>query len=526
METQGSETHAASKGPREGSGWWGEVRTVLPRRRRPRWRDLAPERRLVAVVILGAMAMSGGLSLHLAFKHPPYQADESSQVGYVLTLMDGSVPSLDTDVPAEKGGRELEVAVGRRWPFSVPYIHTAINPPYPYAASIPPALLTSAMGLRAGPLLGVRLFNVVCTTLAIYAVYRLGRELSGSRRVASVAVALFASIIAIAQHGALAYLEGPALLATTGVAWGLARFVRRRHLRDATILGLWCAAAAAVRTMSMAYAVAAGALAAVVGLVSQPAKRWIGLLGRLAGPSIVLVGWFWALNQLRYGNPTGTSEVYGQRASDPRSTLDIFFSWESFAIPLDYLLLEVTGVRGWWDISASRQQWVGVGALALLVAATALVAVRAGSAAHHPPAAAGDRRVVEAGRSLGAWIALLAVSVVAPATIAVHVSNGGAAHPRYLVPVLPVLAVAASLVLCRLGRWLPAAAVAAAVVLLVVRIPEASRVYQDVPWKVLAGPVVDRPGRLTALGVSGLGALSVGLAHVAMAWRTRPSDTT
>ncbi len=265
---------------------------------------------IVTVGVLGAAIVCAAIAGYLSFRHPPYQTDESSQVGYMIEVRNGRLPTLDTPVPASEGGPLLEAAVERPWPFSLPYIHTAINPPYPYAAAIAPAAITDAADLRGGPLLGFRLFNGFCMGLAVLAVHRLARELTGRDDTGLLAAALFGTLLTVPQLGSLAYLGGPAVLATTGACWWLARFVRTRSLSDATVLGLWCAGAASIRTMSTVYAVSVVVVALVVGLSGARRTRFWPLVVRVGLPGIVAVGRFYVLTSFRYGEPTGSEEVW------------------------------------------------------------------------------------------------------------------------------------------------------------------------------------------------------------------------
>jgi len=497
-----------------GDRWSAEVGRLVRRLvRRPRLAS-APTARAVSLGVLGVVVLSAGMSLYLAVRQPPYRTDESSQVGYVLSLRSGTLPSLDTLVPASAGGEMLEFAVGRPWPFSVPNIHTAINPPFVYAASIVPATLTDAAGVRAGPLLGVRLVNVLGTGLAVYLVYRMARELAADRVVGLLAAALVGTLASQVQAGAFAYLEGPALAATTGVAWWLARFVRSRTTLNATGLGLWCAAAAGVRTMSFAYAAAAGAIALGVAVATIHRDRWLPFALRIGVPTVVLVGWFYAVNVARYGEPTGSGEVYESIGEGP-SFLSVLFGVDSYAAPIDYMIFEIPGTRGWWEVPATRQ-WL-VAALSVVVVASAMLLLRNRA---RTGADAADGAGIGRAPHLGSWWALLGASVLPPIVLSAHVANGGAGHPRYLAPLVPVLATAVAVVVARAGRAVSLVVVVATVGLLCHRVSILGPQHDDSLFPALRGPILDRPLRFAVLAVALAGGVLLIGAHL---WLALPS---
>ena len=97
--------------------------------------------------VAGALLLVMGISTYLSMIHPPYLTDESSHLGYTMSLQEGTLPSLDTEVPLIEGDEIQARALSRPWPFSLPYIHVAINPPYPYLAAIPATEATEAATL-------------------------------------------------------------------------------------------------------------------------------------------------------------------------------------------------------------------------------------------------------------------------------------------------------------------------------------------------------------------------------------------
>ena len=330
--------------------------------------------RTVAIGVIGAMVFVGGVGLFLAFGNPAYQQDESSHVGYSLSLRQGVLPSIDTRVPTDGGGEFLKAALSRSYPFSNPDIHVANNPPFPYLVALPLTEVTTRLGVPGGPLLALRLLNLAGSVAAIGLAFLLGRELSGGKDfVGLVTAGLLSGVIGIAIVSATANVDGPAFAATTGVTWALARFARTRATRDATWLGLWCAGAAAVRPMSLVYAAVAGVLALFLGWRARGSSSIVPLTIRLAVPTVVLTGWFYLLNIGRYGDFTGSqalADKLGLRTGP--SLFHLLTGPQPFVQTLTYLVSEVYGRSPWWLYSGAREYLVTALAVALLAGAITL----------------------------------------------------------------------------------------------------------------------------------------------------------
>lgn len=426
--------------------------------------------RAVTLGVAGAILLLGGLACFLALSHQIFLTDESSHVGYTMSLREGVLPSLDTLVPTEGGGPELEQALERPWPFSVPYIHVANNPPFAYAAAIPFTEASARLGMDGKYLFGVRFANLLGGAVAVGLAYLLGRELSsGDRFVGLVTAGLIAGNIGIAVVTSVANIGGPAFAATTGTTWALARFARRRSLPAATHLGLWCAAAAAVRPMSAVFAMGACGIALLIGLRTHGMRILGPLLARLAAPAVILTGWFYALNVHRYGDPTGTSglDVPGPGTN---SHLDLLLSRSSFVDPLHYMLVEVYGRNPWWEYAGIHEYLVAAGAVAVVLAAIGL-AVRSERAPREW--STGPRLAVSS------WVSVALLGIIPALLIVQHMSIGGAGHPRYLMPTLPVLAAATALILSRLSRWLGVLAVVGYAIAALTRVEAASDLYRS-----------------------------------------------
>ncbi len=451
------------------------------------------QRRIVVVGLAGALAFVAAVGGYLAMVAGPYQQDESSHVGYALSLRQGDLPSIWTPVPTEGGGDHLRTALSRPWPFSDPDVHVANNPPFVYLASLPLVDLGIRTHVTDAPLLALRLVDLAGAVAAVAVAYLLGRELSGDRFVGCVTAGLLSSIIAISLLSAVANLDGPALAATTGVTWITARFARTRALRDATLLGLWCAGAAAVRPMSLVFAAVAGTMALLLGVRARGTSALVPLAARLAGPTVLLTGWFYALNWHRYGDVTGSDALMDKFGLESgRSLFDLLTSPDVSVEPFAYLVTEVYGRSPWWEYRGPRHYLIAAVAVGVVIAAIVLAA--RSSRSPRP-------RRDGAHPSLAAWICSAVLALVPIVLTAQHAAGGGAAHARYLLPVLPIIAAATALVGTRINRWFAVALVGSFAIAQLTRIRAAGNVYDGaLTPPQLRDPVVGQP--FLALGVA------------------------
>ncbi len=418
-----------------------------------------------ALGVLGAVLLLAGGSLYQALVTPPYRfIDEQAHVGYVLAIQEGQLPSIDTPIDQASAGPALRTRLVNE-PMRRRDVWVANNPPLTYVVAAGPAAATRALGLPGGPLLGLRLVNIAAVAAAVALVYLLGRDLSGGdRTVGLVAAGLVAAAPHLGFVSALGFNDGVSILATTGVLLGLARVAGARPpsvTSQAAIrwLGVWCLIAALSRPMALVIAVAAAVLGfAVVWWRRSAPLGWS--LAWLAGPSALGAAWFYVLNLVRYGDPTGSDALFEKFLREPNGTLWSSLAvrgvWESAIRTIWTRRLEAPlpgDPRSWYVIAL----WVTV---AGVVGAAALVvwsALRNRDGAATPI----GRFPSPAPLPGTAWAAVAVVSFLPVLLTAQHRSGGGAPHPRYLLPMLPVVATAIALTAVRFGtRWLGLALVA------------------------------------------------------------------
>lgn len=422
-------------------------------------RAVAARRALLGVV--GAVLLLAGGSWYQALITPPYRfIDEQAHVGYVLELQAGRLPTVDTPIRADAGGAALRERLAAE-PERRRDVWVANNPPLTYAIAALPGWATSALGLAGGPLLGLRLVNVAAVAAAVALSYLLGRDLGGGDRTVGLTTAgLVAALPHLGFVAALGFNDGTSLLATTGVLLALARLAGAGAravdgTRAARDLGLWCAAAALCRPMALVVAVAAGIVGAGVVWWRRSAPLPIALAW-LAGPTALLAGWWYALNWSRYGDPTGSDALFEKFGRQPSGTLwdalTLRGAWESAFRTIATRRLEAPlpgDPYGWYQLALGIVVVGVVGAAVLIVRSAVRHRGGRSAAVGGPPVLPG-----------AAWAATAVVALVPVLLTAQHRAGGGTAHPRYLFPMVPVVAAAVALAAVRLlTRWGAAALV-------------------------------------------------------------------
>ncbi len=413
--------------------------------------------RAALIGVVGAVLLLVGGSWYQALVTPPYRfVDEQAHAGYVIAVQHGQLPTIDSPIDEEAAGRAMMLRLDRS-PDRHTDIWVANNPPLTYVVAAVPGALTEAMGVPGGPLLGLRLVNIAAVGGAVALAYLLGRDLAGGdRTVGLVTAGIVAAVPHLGFVAALGFNDGVAVLAATGVLLWLVRVCgagpdgvsARTAVRW---LGAWCAVAALSRPMALIPAVVAAGLALGVIWWRRRAPFWWSAAW-LALPSAVLAGWFYVLNVVRYGDPTGSSALFDKFYREPVGSLwgslTSIATWESALRTIATRRMEVplpTDAR-WWYTVALAVTILGVGAAVVLVAWSA-VQTRGGEAPH-------GRLPSPVALPAVAWAASGVVSLVPVVLTAQHRAGGGAAHPRYLLPMLPLVAAAIALSTVRLlTRW-------------------------------------------------------------------------
>lgn len=430
--------------------------------------------RSVLLGVIGAVLLLAGGAWYQALVTPPYRfIDEQAHAGYVVAVQHGELPDIDTPIDEESAGYAMKLRLDRA-PARNRDIWVANNPPLTYVLAAGPGAATSALEIPGGPLLGLRLVNIAAVAGAVALSYLLGRDLSGGdTTVGLVTAGVVAAVPHLGFVAALGFNDGVAILAATGVLLWLARacgagpasITARRSVQW---LGVWCAVAALTRPMSLLPAVAAAALALGVVWWRRRAPFWWSAAW-LALPSALLAGWFYVLNTVRYGDPTGSSALLDKFLREPAgslwSSLTARSIWEGALRTITTRRMEeplASDPRWWYTIAAVVVVGGVIGAAVLIVWSAVL---RRGG-----QSTAGHRYLSPYPLPFTAWAAGTVVSLIPVLLTAQHRAGGGAAHPRYLLPMLPLVAAAIALTTVRLlTRWTGIALVVALAVVTLVQ---------------------------------------------------------
>lgn len=442
---------------------------------------------LAAVALLAV-----GTGWYQAWSMPPYlNADEQAHAGYILTLLDGELPTVDEPIPAGDGGELLEVRVeGTKARYGDVWV--ANNPPLGYLPYLFPAAVERAVGGRAAPLMAIRLVNVTFFALAAALVARLGRRLSGDDpQVGLIAAGLFALLPHTAAIAGAGYIDGVGLACAVAlldaVAAAAVRTPSRRQVGAASLL---CTFGVGTRPMTAAFALAAAALMVMImgwrAVRSRrddaPALRSVveGAL-LLFLPATAASGWFYLRSVRLYGDATASTRLAAKfQLQQGRSAAGVLAEGP-WAQPVRTLLNRrftnaVPGPPLWlwqatrWTVTAA------VGATVVLVVADQV---------------RGRRRQVPPRTSALAWACTGALALLTVGLAAGHWVDGGRIHPRYLFPALAVVSITVAFTLCRMRlQWLAVALLVGTAVLHVHETPRSGyyrSLFQD-PSSPLADP--------------------------------------
>jgi hypothetical protein len=389
----------------------------------------------VLAALLLFLTLAAGSALLV---RPLQPADEPLNVDYAVALSDGRLPRADEPVrPVMPGQRPVRPQF------------VANHPPGYYAVVSVPIGAGVDAGRPWDGVLAARLLTVVLSAPVVLLVAGLARALTRGLRqdVAVAAAGIAAAWWALPLHAGLIHNDGPA----TAIAAGqllLAVLLLRDGLRWHWAAGLVAlSAAASLVRLSASTLIALCAVALVASALLHPrtTRARAALVGTawalaLTAACAATSGWWWVRNVRLYGDVTGTPLIVRLLGwePDPRSLLEIATDlsvWRSMA---------------WASAGGAQQEagravvtawWVTVVVVTLVAVLLLLATGRVRAASWSWPGAA--------------IVTFLSVHVAATlAQVVVHVQHGGGAHPRYLFPVMPVLAVAVAAAVLRLrGGW-------------------------------------------------------------------------
>lgn len=520
-----------------------------------------------SVGTVGVACIAFGSGWYQVWFGPPYRyVDEQAHVGYVLEVQAGRLPEIDTPIDAPRGGPELQERLSLEQPRRR-HVWVANNPPVPYALAAAPSAATRALGLPGGPLVGLRLVNLLAMTAAVVITCRLGLRLSGGdarfgrgRRGHGSeqgmdahhlkAGILTGGVVAALPHtGFLAGMgmtDGLALLTVVGTIDAVTRPTTWGSRRWWTRVLIWAVAGAAVRPMSAVLCAAAVAFAAAFLLRrrqgSMPASgtvddeaddasgadRTVPVLVSGVFLAVVSGGWY-LRNLVLYGDLTGSERLFAKFDRSPRALAE--FSWADLGLVLDTLFLR----RLQNELDSDPLGWSAFVLGTIAVGLVALVATAAWERRSVRPAVESPFRVEASGRAapglirLDVFGLLALLSVVNLALVVQHWSGGGGLHPRYALLLSPILVAPLATVVARWASTAGALAmVAAPLVLLWRQVPISSAWVSEHKTAPLTSPLTMSIGpdwlRLGGLVLVTAGTVLVAVALIGStgkgAWRT------
>lgn len=410
-----------------------------------------------AIGVLAAAALCFCLAASTAVRLPVFfGADERPHFAYAADVVHGDLPTLDDRIPVADDDR---FPIFERWADGLAAtggrarqtVFVANHPPLFYVIAAGPVWLASLTGSDALPPLVVRLLNAGFMALGVALTGLLAREVLSRSPHRDLLAAVAAGVVAVTPNlvGVAAYGQNDGLGFALGAGALLVavRLLRRgpdrRLLAVATALAIACGLSRA----SLVPAVALMAAAAGIGAWRhrtvdgrRALGRALGVAGAIAATPVAAAGWFYLRNQDLYGTPTGDRHnlrLLG-RVVDERSIVDVVTDWR-------FHHEMWTGLYGSVHphLQFSGDALVAVGLLGLVVAGLVTW----------------GRRSVAVGRDVTAAVLLAGYVLAVSVGVADHVGQGGSPHPRYLLPLVPLIAVAVAAAIAALPRWRSVAAV-------------------------------------------------------------------
>lgn len=292
-------------------------------------------RRRAGRVVLAIVGVSFLLSVASALTYPVlYQTDEKAHLAYVEAILDGRMPTVDTDVPAD-GGRFpiVGIAYDARYPGGVDGagergdVWVANHPPLYYVLAAPGAAAAAAIGWDHGSALTLRVVGALGFAVGLMALAACVDALfPGRPRATVLATGLAALCPVVVGTGTFALNDGVAFGAGTVLLAATLRTARHgpTTARLATLV-----AAAGAASLSRAALLPLVLLAAGVWLLATlpvaPRRAFIGT-ALVVGVPVAAAGWFYARNVELYGDLAASGYLLAKFDRVPSgSTLDLLF---------------------------------------------------------------------------------------------------------------------------------------------------------------------------------------------------------
>ncbi|WP_406021027.1 hypothetical protein OH802_19045 [Nocardioides sp. NBC_00850] len=415
----------------------------------------------ICVLLLGVLGFA--MSAQVAIAMPAlFKADERAHAAYAVALSQGTLPTIDTDIPDDPA-RYPQLAESL---FGADEAHRDIwvanHPPLFYAMSLPLVWLGDAVGSPGLTLLGMRLLNALGFALTTIMVGLLARELVPRRpAVPVIASAMCIGCGAMTFVGGGIYNDGWSSAAAFMTLYLGFRMIRRGVTRERLIAAAAVGVAAAgFRSTGLVAVLFLGVCVLVAMWLREPSLRtflrgtfWraVGIAACIGMAPVVVFGWFYVRNIQIYGDPTASGSLFEKFGREPNgTTLFQLVNPEFYGHLLGSL----------WTDGNIANTWSQAAVIVLTLTVVGLVLDAAAKA--NPRRTGVLRRIQLAPQStmqhrqdLAIWALLGGYCLLILVNVAGFIAGGGWIHARYAVPFLPFLAAGAGIAALRLGRLLP-----------------------------------------------------------------------
>jgi hypothetical protein len=462
--------------------------------------------------LAGVALLFLGLTGLVSIVQPPFvSTDEVHHFDYAWRVGHGELPRFEDGVTVPHEGRDDSVQL------------VAHHPPLFYAVLAPAVTPLVDQGRwRAGVVAGRGIVALIGLAAVLAVAWGTTQVMDDPEPALIVAAAAFTAVLgSLVNHSAAIYNDALAILTAT-VTLGLVAMIIRHGATPWRLLALTaaCAAGLATRVSFLAVFVVAVATVGVVMLTrpaSESRRRRLAATGVvtlvLVAVPVLASGWFYVRNARITGNLLGSqSDVLVERLHrEQRGVLEVV---------ADLHLWQVVA-RGLFSTPASPtvdpsslERWLPI---LLVVALGALLVVATARRLRSGEVSRADRLVC-------LMLAVATAGVFLQS--AVYVAGGGGANPRYLLPAVLPVAVAAGAALLGRGRARGAGVVVFAAAAAALTVEQSYRVLRDrvfdsdvgvwEAWRGGAG----RTGVPAGLVPAALSAMVAGVAIIGVAlWR-------
>jgi hypothetical protein len=390
-----------------------------------------------------------GISAFLALRMPVLLgADEGGHLLYTASVLDGHLPEFTTDHGASDRVPIIDRAFGQPPSGDTWGVWHAYHPPLAYVVAAPFVWAAGELGPDTWPALAMRAVNAAAMATGVAFAGLFASEAFPTRwRVGFAAACITAVVPNVAAVGAAGHNDGVAFALSAASLWVAAAVIRRGPTRRLLAAACGLAAADMLARVSLAPSVALLAGAMVLGALGPRPPRAAmarAVCGALAvgATAFVASGWFYWRNYQLYGSFFSAPHAGGGRPS-PGSVVEILTSstfhrglWAQLYASVnarlvfgraDDVLIALVAVLALGLVLAVRRRW-------RTVSGTAATLTHDCNFASDPPRHAPADGI----GALGWALVGCACAAIVVQTAWFH-SQGGGAHSRYLIGVVPVV---------------------------------------------------------------------------------------